>query len=291
MLRQDESAAWTRFLAAAPHFAHEDISSWVDGPDPPDVMCIGASGRRIGVELTKWVEHQQVTNVRGRQPLKDSYLAIIASEREPRPGHIGIVHLHDKSLKMKQADASKFRAELFDFLSRENAKPTPSLNPPFSIPAGYWNTVRGWDNPQGAPVGDFAGFPMLNKYLADVWIFPRNRHRHIPPSMPWVIFESPGGAYTPDWMAQAAIDRIRAKVMKYAQENLRADQSLAEFDLVCFYCDEALLHNTPIEAVNFGFPELTAKVKQSLGTVPGVFDRIFLFHPYEAIPTVQVYGN
>ena len=76
-----------------------------------------------------------------------------------------------------------------------------------------------------------------------------------------------------------------------APDIFRSCASLAEFDLVCFYCDEALLHNTPIEAVNFGFPELTAKVKQSLGTVPGVFDRIFLFHPYEAIPTVQVYGN
>lgn len=290
MLRQDESAAWTRFLAAAPNFANEAISSWADGPDPPDIMCTGATGRRIGVELTKWVEHKQVTDRRGRQLLEGSYLAIIASEREPRPAHIGIVHLHDKSVKMKQTDTAQFRAELFDFLRRENAKPAPSLNPPLPIPQGYWNTARGWDNPQGAPISDFAGFPMLKKYLADIWIFPRSGRQHIP-SGRWVLFESPGGRYTPDWMVQAAVARIQAKIAKYAHENLRAGQSLAEFDLVCFYCDEALLHNTPIEAVGFGFPDLAGKVKQALGNAPAVFDRIFLFHPYEAIPTVQVYGK
>jgi hypothetical protein len=65
--------------------------------------------------------------------------------------------------------------------------------------------VRGWENPQGATVSDFAGFPTLKRYLADVWIFPRNRHPHVPPGMPWTIFESPGGQYTPDWMVQAAV--------------------------------------------------------------------------------------
>jgi hypothetical protein len=69
--------------------------------------------------------------------MQKSYLAIIASEREPRPAHIGIVHLHDKSLKMKQVHAAQFRAELFDFLRRENAKSAPSLNPPFLISSGY----------------------------------------------------------------------------------------------------------------------------------------------------------
>jgi hypothetical protein len=250
-----------------------------------------ASGRRIGVELTKWVEHQQVTAGRGRKLLENSYLAVIASEREPRPEHIGIVHLHDKSLKLKQADTAQFRAELFDYLTCQNEKPAPMLNPPLPIPQGYWNTVRGWDNPQGAPVRDFGEYRMLEKYLADVWIFPRNRHLLIPPSMPWVIFESTGGRYTSDWMVHAAIDRIQAKVTKYAAENLRGSHSLSEFDLVCFYCDEALLHNTPIESVDFGFPELAARVSHALANAPAVFDRIFLFDRYEAIPAVQVYGD
>ncbi|MGB8886506.1 MAG: hypothetical protein WCC87_07260 [Candidatus Korobacteraceae bacterium] len=291
MLRADESAAWAGFLAADSHFAGEDIVNSSDGPDPPDVVCVSASGRNIGVELTKWVEHDQVTKARGRESLENSYLRICESEKQIRPEHIGIAFLHDKSLKMKPADAAHFRAQLFDFLARENAKPEPSLDPLRPIPDGYWNTLRSWENPQGARVSDFSGFPILEKYLKNVWILPRDRHRHIPPDMPWVVFESPGGPYTPDWMVQAAVDRILSKVAKYQSENLRAKHSLAECDLICFYCDEALLHNTPIEAVNFGFQEVAAKVKQALATTPVVFDRIFLFHPYEEIKAAQVYGG
>lgn len=291
MLRPDESAAWAAFLAAAPQFAGEEIVNWFDGPDPPDVMCTGPSGRTIGVELTKWVEHDQVTDSKGRELLENSYLRIIESEKEDRPEHVGIAFLHDKSLKMKQQDAHHFRTQLFEFLASENGKPEPSLNPLLSIPQGYWNRVRSWDNPQGAPVSDFGGYPLLERYLKNVWILPRNRHQHIPAGMPWILFESHGGAYTPDWMAQAAVDRILAKVTKYQPENIRARHSLSEFDLVCFYCDEALLHNTPIESVDFGFHLLAARVKRALATAPYVFDRIFLFHPYEKLRSAQVYGD
>ena len=62
MLRSDEKTAWTGFLTAAPLFADEAMVNWSDGPDPPDVLCSGVSSKAIGVELTKWVEHNQVTD-------------------------------------------------------------------------------------------------------------------------------------------------------------------------------------------------------------------------------------
>ncbi|HVO64545.1 MAG TPA: hypothetical protein VMT53_26730 [Terriglobales bacterium] len=208
MLRPDESTAWAGFLAAAPQFAGEVIANWFDGPDPPDVMCTGASGRTIGVELTKWVEHDQVTDARGRELLESSYLRIIESEKERRPEHIGIAFLHDKSLKMKQQDAPQFRTQLFEFLARENAKPKPSLDPLLPIPHGYWNTVRSWDNPQGAPVSDFGGYPMLEQYLKNVWILPRERHQHIPSGMPWIPPPKPGPQQTPVFLGyQSSLGR------------------------------------------------------------------------------------
>jgi hypothetical protein len=291
MLRTDESMAWSGFLAAAPCFAGEDIAAHGDGPDPPDVLCTGVSGKLIGVELTKWVEHDQVTEGRGRELLENSYLKIIGSEKEPRPVHIGRVFLHDKSMRIRQNDALSFRAQLFDFLASENAKPLPSLNPQSSIPVGYWDRVQTWCTPQGAPVSDFTAYPMLDKYLNDVWIFPREIREKLPARMPWILFESPGGAYTEQWMVQAAVDRILDKISKYQLDDIRVRHGLGEFDLLCYYCDEALLHNTPIHTVNFGYSELAEKVKQALATAPGVFDRIFLLHPYEDVPIVQVYGE
>src|SRR5580698_3858508 len=105
--------------------------------------------------------------------------------------------------------------------------------------------------------------------------------------MPWILFEAPGGSYTPRWMVEAAIDRIRAKIRKYQNDDIRARHSLGEFVLLCYYCNEALLHNTPIHAVGFGFQQLADKVKQTLSTEPNVFDKIFLFHPYEDVKALQ----
>jgi len=289
MLRPDESNAWIGFLAAAPGFAGEDIANWSDGPDPPDVMCTAAAGKTIGVELTKWVEHDQIEGGRGRELLENSYLNIIGSENEPRPDHIGRVFLHDKSLRIKPKDAPHFRSQLFGFLARENAKPEPSWNPECAITAEYCDSIRSWNTIQGAPVNNFSSYPMLEKYIEEIWIYPRQRREKLPAGMPWILFETPGGEYTPQWMLQAAIDRIQAKIRMYHGDDIRGRHSLGEFDLLCFYCDEALLHNTPIYAVGFGFQQLAADVRQALTSAPKVFDRIFLFYPYEDIKVLQVY--
>jgi hypothetical protein len=117
-LRPDERTAWNGFRAAAPRFAREEIAGAGDGPDPPDVICASASGKTIGVELTRWVEHDQITNGRGREFFENSYLKIIASENEPRPDRIGWVWLHDKSQRIKPEDEMPFRNELFELLSK-----------------------------------------------------------------------------------------------------------------------------------------------------------------------------
>ena len=127
MLRDDERTAWNAFLAAEPQFAGEELASQGDGPDPPDVLCVGKSGKKIGVELTKWVEHEQMTDGSGRKLLEDSYLAVIRSEKEPKPDRIGRVVLYDKSKRLKPEDQAQFRRELFALVAKEApAGPTGS---------------------------------------------------------------------------------------------------------------------------------------------------------------------
>jgi hypothetical protein len=289
MLRSDEQAAWKGFLAAEPFFADEAIASWTDGPDPPDVLCSNATGNVVGVELTKWVEHNQVTAGAGRAKLEKSYLKIIASEKEPKPNHVRQVFLYDKSLRIEQADRIEFRNQLYTFIAAENAKPSPEFNSAFPIPDGYWKVVRSWYSSQGAPVDDFGAYPMLEKYLEKVWIFPRSIHDPTIDGLEWIEFELPGGAYTAQWMMQAVVDRVNDKINKYQNKDIRSQYALHEFDLLCFYCDEALLHNTPIYSVGYGFPQLAEQVRQNLKAAPKVFDRIFLFHPYEVPKAIQVY--
>jgi len=68
-----------------PGFAGEAIASVVDGPDPPDVLCAAASGRRVGVELTKWVEHNQITSGKEAASALRSRKTERAAKEKPTP--------------------------------------------------------------------------------------------------------------------------------------------------------------------------------------------------------------
>lgn len=298
MLRNDEKSAWNGFLTAAPGFAGEAIAKSDEGPDPPDMLCKTVSGKTIGIELTKWIDDAQITSAKGGELLERSYLKIIASQDEPRPEHIGNVFLDLKSqpkkpknAHLKPKDVPGFRTQLFDFLVQENAKPEPSYDPQNFFPAGYSDTVRSWNSPQGAQVSRFSGYPMLEKYLDSLWIYPRGSHVTAPQGLPWVVFKSIGGSYTPESMVQAAVDRIQDKITMYANSDLRNKHSIDELDLLCFYCYEAFGYNSPIHAGEFGFQQAAANVKQRIATAAKVFDRIFLYHSNGEGQVVQVYGK
>lgn len=70
-------------------------------------------------------------------------------------------------------------------------------------------------------------------------------------------------------MVQAALDRIYAKVADYENRNLRGLHALDELRLLCYYCDEALLYNTPTRAPGFDFAELAARVREAVANDPG----------------------
>ncbi len=273
MLRPDEEQAWNGFLSAQPKFADEEVASWVPGPDPPDVLCTTLSGRTVGVELTKWVERDQLESGKAREKIESGYRRLVASEQEPRPNNIGWVWLYDKHRRVKPKDEAQLRQELYACIAEQTALGDPD-----------------WDNPQGAPVRDFVPrYSTLAKYLDSIWIHPRHRLKYLEPGGRWILFEGPGGAYTQDWMVQAALDRIYSKIDDYEERNLHAKHTLDELHLLCHYDDEALLYNSPIHTVGFGYADLAAKVAEVLAQDRGVFDKIFLFHPWESRKVMQVY--
>jgi hypothetical protein len=286
MIRADERTAWNGFLGAEPRFAGEDIAAPSDGPDPPDFICTTASGKIVGVELTKWIENAQITASKKRESFENSYLKIVASENEPRPDRIGQVSLYPKTTRVKPAEKAAFRSELFALLRKENATPDPPLRDSLNSPP---TPVPVWNTPQGAPIRDFTGFPTLAKYLDEAWVLPRERFKSLPSGEPWVVFELPGGSYTHEWMVQAAIDRIKAKIDDYKSLNLHGKYKLAELHLLCCYCDEAVLYNTPIDTVGFGFADVASRLAQMLVVNHGVFNRIFIYSPYEVPKVIRVY--
>ena len=95
-LRLEEEQAWSGFLSAAPLFAGEKIACWHQGPEPPDVLCTTVSGRVVGIELTVWVDQEQIQSGKIRERFETAYLSNVASERESRPANIGWIWLYDK---------------------------------------------------------------------------------------------------------------------------------------------------------------------------------------------------
>jgi len=65
--------------------------------------------------------------------------------------------------------------------------------------------------------------------------------------------------------------------------------ALDELHLVWHYCDEALLYNTLPGAPEFDFAAVASRVANVLANDHGVFNRIFLFNPYDARKVLQVY--
>jgi hypothetical protein len=231
------------------------------------------SGRTVGVELTKWVERDQLEWGKTRERIENDYLRIAASERERRPDNIGWVWLYDRHRQVKPKHEAQFRQQLYACIAEQTALAEPE-----------------WDAPLGAPVRDFIRYPVLGKFLDQIWIHPRPRLHYPEAGGKWILFEgNAGGAYTHESMVKGALDRIRAKIDDYEELDLHSQHTLDELYLLCHYDNEALLYNTPVQAVGFGYEDLVAKVAEVLAQGHGVFNRIFLFHPWESRKVAQVY--
>jgi len=167
---------------------------------------------------------------------------------------------------------SQFREELYEFLARENSLSDPE-----------------WDQPLGAAVQNFIGFPVIADYLDSLWIFPRRKLESLQPRQDWIKFENSGAISAPSWILGAVVDRILAKIADYEDRNLHVRHALDELHLVCRYSEQALLADVTPGASRFDFAAFALRVARALANEHGVFNRIFLFNPYEAQKVLQVY--
>jgi hypothetical protein len=85
--------------------------------------------------------------------------------------------------------------------------------------------------------------------------------------------------------------RILAKIADYEHSNLHLRHALDELHLVCRYSEHALLADLAPETSRFDFAAFALRVGRALADEHGVFNRIFLFNPYEAQKVLQVYPS
>ncbi len=175
-----EAANFEAFRQAHPNFAGRPLAGIQRGGDPPDVLCLDASGNRIGVELSQWVNQRQMAASKRRFKVEDSYrLAIRSPEVEP-PANIGLVFIYAKdTTPLAPENAPAFRDELYKFVRAVD---------------DAWQLNPDWDDPQGYAFTDFKGYSTLAQYVEGLDFYARGRRFDPQLGADWLTFRAHGGA-------------------------------------------------------------------------------------------------
>jgi hypothetical protein len=270
-----EKETFAAFLAAAPDFAGEAVRDWHQPKqDPPDVLCSTVSGRQVGLELTGWIDEEQIADAKSIESMENSIRKAIQPEPPNNTEHIHFAWLLTlPKARVNPADAAAFRTELLQLVEEIDKR---------------WDAEEEWHSLQGCWWRDFSRYSTLGKYLSEVRFFPRSAFRNWSSTkggQHWLTFPLRGGAYSEEPMVAALQDRLSDKIQKYAAR----PGGLDEFDLLVHY-DLAWAYNSPVETLTFKFADAARAGADFIGDDPGAFDRIFLFVPHNETQKVfQLY--
>jgi hypothetical protein len=276
-----EHGIFEAFLRLKPDFAGESICHWHQPvQDPPDILCITVSGRRVGVELGEWLNEIQIRDTKTSEMFEDSIRRAIGQQPDNECQNIYFAWIHPRPrARVRPSDVPRFRREIFELIRDVNAK---------------WEKEPTWQSPQGCIFQDFEQYATVGKYLQAITFFPRRQYEGWPPndrvvnrSWPkgcdWLTFPLRGGAYSPDPMLEALGAILAKKIEKYQTKPPQC--SMDEFQLLIYY-NQALLYNTPVETLEFSFGDAARAAARYIGDNPGIFQRIFLmlaFHSGEKV--------
>jgi hypothetical protein len=260
--RAQEEAVFEGFLNAAPMFAGFEVKRWSQPKnDPPDIGAEMADRRKVGIELTSWLDESQIGREKKVELVELSFRDAVQPEPPNQTEHIFLLWMAPKR-RMGLADKPVFRTELLALTEEIDQR---------------WESQPDWQSPQGLPWTDFTRYPTLAIYLDSVDVHPRmpsvaltmrKGGRH------WLTFPARGGAYSPGWMVDALCDVVQAKIGKYAAK----PAGTHEFHLLVHY-DKAFVYNTPVHGMDFGYPEAVQAAAARIGNTVGVFDKIFVYVP------------
>ena len=270
-----ERAIFASFLRACPNFAGERLKEWdvVDewyanrALDPPahpfdkrpDIIALTASGKRIGVELKSWINQEQIHEARKQEPIQENIRKAIGQQGPNTTRCIGQVWLSARQVGFDAGDAANFREQLFARIEEVDKN---------------WAQKPDREQISSQDERDFAGFPILEKYLRSARFYSKTRDR----SRNWITFPYSTSHYSPNTMRETLRKALIAhtKDERYNRD-LRTQVGLDEVYLLVHYGFKAFAYNTPFDAPNFGFKQAAEFASGVLNGDGGYFDRVFLF--------------
>lgn len=269
--RQEEKAIFEAFLQERPRFAGEPIKKWEQPKDEkefPDVTCFTITGRKIGVELDRWLNEPQIRHAKKIERIHNSIRSALGNQGHNATKNIRFVMLCPKSnVHVKPNHYDSFRKELFRYIEEVDDR---LLNEPLRHnPPGYRATFD-----------DLSSFPILQKYLHSILFVPRKSYTECLPNVrplqePW----QPGqnwidlppllhGSFSFDDMFQTLIDSIARKNKQYSPIGTGFDSLY----LIVYYNPLAAKYNPPAEP-----PDPERLKSHFIEHGPQPFKQIFIF--------------
>lgn len=286
MVMDRERIVFSAFIKTSADFAGEPIKEWYVLDDwyratgvarpahpfdnRPDVICITQSNRRIGVELKAWLNEVQIAAAKRLEMFEEAVLNAIGELPRNQHRYIRRVWLRGRPKRFHEPDAPEFKRQIFVLLGERDA---------------HWPDKQDWDQSCREIVNDLSGFPILDKYLDFIELFPRREPiepeqalNEKYPDRRWIAFPNRGGAYTLDEMLTPLAEVLIETRTDERYRDICKHVGLDECSLLVHYDFDAFAYNTPIKVPNHSFNDIAEFGRRVLGGEGGFFKRIYLLN-------------
>lgn len=255
---REEGKIFAAFLKDCPLFCGNPVRCWSQPKrDPPDIQCELEDGRTVGVELTSWLDEQQISSAKRREvlekPFRQAFRSLANGSRNFESVSVG-----PTEERLRKSDVDPLLMEfcrLIDDLDKR------------------YESEPGW-RAQGVVWKDFAQWPTLKRYVRELDIRARSggSASSTAHAADWIACELPGEWYSPD----SAVDALRTVIEKKIGKYSAKPAGLAGFFLLVHYDYRAFTYNSPVEFPDFGFPQAVQDVSRGIGGNFGFFDAIYV---------------
>ena len=229
------------------------------GQDPPDFIGAGPAGT-LGLELTEWLDGDQMAAAKARESQRDQVHRILATkwEEEHQPRNFRGAFLIMGNERIARGDEAPLRKQFFAHAAEID---------------GAW-----FNHPDRTRdvlyVAEFPGYPLIAKYFNVRYIGGE------PHGLCWIHTSGDGGAYDPLAAVEVLTRAIDRKLIDYSsapkQLHLKTHR-LSELGLLVHCGFNAYAYNTPSGPLSL--EEIAGRAAAYYAAHPQrqVFDRVWFF--------------
>jgi len=260
----EERRSFQAFYDMCPGFAGEEIREWYSAKhDPPDVICVTASGRRVGVELCQWAHSGEMNAGKLREAIERKIRDAIGT---PQPHSRSknfrwLVFFPKSKVYIKTHEYSAFRESLVRLIEHAD------------------RTLTKKQGGQALGFGELYRFPPIDKCFESVRFVLGEA---LTSGVDWIVPAGRFDTFDERPMTDPLLQQLRKKAMLCGTLRTPCDEAC----LVVTY-DEALPYCSPLGTRRRSVQDIAREAAEPLVADRSPFTHVFLFVAVE--PGQKVY--